>query len=82
MMNENATLLNQNGMNIDSLPNDPLSEENAIQSSWDRCRDVGLSPSGKPIDAVTSDTDLSIIQEKTNRSANLFYQSFNCYIIK
>ena len=67
MMNEYATLLNQNGMNIDSLPNDPLGEENAIQSSWDRCRDVGLSPSGKPIDAVTSDTDLSIIQEKNQQ---------------
>ena len=26
-MNENATLLNQNGMNTDSLPNDISSEE-------------------------------------------------------
>ena len=66
-MNENATLLNQNGMNTDSLPNDISSEENAIQNSWDRCRDVGLSPSGKPVDAVTSDIDLSIIQEKNQR---------------
>jgi len=66
-MNENATLLNQNGMNIDSLPSDLSSEENAIQNSWDRCRDVGLSPSGKPVDAVTSDIDLSIIQEKNQR---------------
>ena len=66
-MNENTTLLNQNGMNIDSLPSDLSSEENAIQNSWDRCRDVGLSPSGKPVDAVTSDIDLSIIQEKNQR---------------
>ena len=66
-MNENATLLNQIGMNIDSLPSDLSSEENAIQNSWDRCRDVGLSPSGKPVDAVTSDIDLSIIQEKNQR---------------
>ena len=66
-MNENATLLNQNGMNTDSLPNDIPSEENAIQNSWNRCRDVGLSPSGKPVDAVTSDIDLSIIQEKNQR---------------
>ena len=66
-MNENATLLNQIGMNIDSLPSDLASEENAIQNSWDRCRDVGLSPSGKPVDAVTSDIDLSIIQEKNQR---------------
>ena len=66
-MNENATLLNQIGMNIDSLPNDISSEENAIQNSWNRCRDVGLSPSGKPVDAVTSDIDLSIIQEKNQR---------------
>ena len=66
-MNENATLLNQNGMNTDSLPNDISSEENAIQNSWNRCRDVGLSPSGKPVDAVTSDIDLSIIQEKNQR---------------
>jgi transcriptional regulator of acetoin/glycerol metabolism len=54
-------------MNIDSLPSDLSSEENAIQNSWDRCRDVGLSPSGKPVDAVTSDIDLSIIQEKNQR---------------
>ena len=40
-MNENTTLLNQNGMNIDSLPSDLSSEENAIQNSWERCRDVG-----------------------------------------
>ena len=66
-MNENATLLNQIGMNIDSLPSDLSSEENAIQNSWERCRDVGLSPSGKPVDAVTSDIDLSIIQEKNQR---------------
>ena len=66
-MNENATLLNQNGMNTDSLPNDISSEENAIQNSWNRCRDVGLSPSGKPVDAVTSEIDLSIIQEKNQR---------------
>jgi sigma-54 dependent transcriptional regulator, acetoin dehydrogenase operon transcriptional activator AcoR len=66
-MNENATLLNQNSMNTDSLPNDISSEENAIQNSWNRCRDVGLSPSGKPVDAVTSDIDLSIIQEKNQR---------------
>jgi len=66
-MNENATLLNQIGMNIDSLPSNLSSEENAIQNSWDRCRDVGLSPSGKPVDAVTSDIDLSIIQEKNQR---------------
>ena len=66
-MNENATLLNQIGMNIDSLPSDLSSEENAIQNSWDRCRDLGLSPSGKPVDAVTSDIDLSIIQEKNQR---------------
>ena len=66
-MNENATLLNQIGMNIDSLPSDLSSEENTIQNSWDRCRDVGLSPSGKPVDAVTSDIDLSIIQEKNQR---------------
>ena len=66
-MNENATLLNKIGMNIDSLPSDLSSEENAIQNSWDRCRDVGLSPSGKPVDAVTSDIDLSIIQEKNQR---------------
>jgi len=69
MMNENATLLNQNGMNIDSLPNDPLSEENAIQNSWDRCRDVGLSPQVNLVDAVTSDTDLSIIQEKNQQNS-------------
>ena len=66
-MNENATLLNQNSMNTDSLPNDISSEENVIQNSWNRCRDVGLSPSGKPVDAVTSDIDLSIIQEKNQR---------------
>ena len=66
-MNENATLLNHIGMNIDSLPSDLSSEENAIQNSWERCRDVGLSPSGKPVDAVTSDIDLSIIQEKNQR---------------
>ena len=66
-MNENATLLNKIGMNIDSLPSDLSSEENAIQNSWDRCRDLGLSPSGKPVDAVTSDIDLSIIQEKNQR---------------
>ena len=66
-MNENATLLNQIGMNIDSLPSNLSSEENAIQNSWDRCRDLGLSPSGKPVDAVTSDIDLSIIQEKNQR---------------
>jgi len=52
-MNENATLLNKIGMNIDSLPSDLSSEENAIQNSWDRCRDLGLSTSGKPVDAVT-----------------------------
>jgi len=66
-MNENATLLNKIGMNIDSLPSDLSSEENAIQNSWDRCRDLGLSPSGKPVDAVTSDIGLSIIQEKNQR---------------
>lgn len=66
-MNENTTSINQNGMNGNSIPENFTTEESTIRNSWARCRDVGLSPSGKPVDAVTSEIDLSIIQEKNQQ---------------
>ena len=66
-MNENTTSINQNGMNGNSIPENFTTEDSTIRNSWARCRDVGLSPSGKPVDAVTSEIDLSIIQEKNQQ---------------
>ena len=66
-MNKNSTLLDPDSKNLNLLSEDLSTEESAIRNSWARCRDVGLSPSGKPVDAVTSDIDLSIIQEKNER---------------
>ena len=66
-MNKNSTLLDPDSKNLDLLSEDLSTEESAIRNSWARCRDVGLSPSGKPVDAVTSEIDLSIIQEKNER---------------
>ena len=38
--------------------------DNTISTSWARCSSIGLNPAGKPVDAVTSNTELSeIIQE-------------------
>jgi|TARA_B110000003_G_scaffold191530_1_gene190341 transcriptional regulator of acetoin/glycerol metabolism len=38
--------------------------DNTISTSWARCSSFGLNPAGKPVDAVTSNTELSeIIQE-------------------
>ena len=66
-MNKNSTLHDPDSKNLNLLSEDLSTEESAIRNSWARCRDVGLSPSGKPVDAVTSDIDLSIIQEKNER---------------
>ena len=66
-MNKNSTLSDPDSKNLNLLSEDLSTEESAIRNSWARCRDVGLSPSGKPVDAVTSDIDLSIIQEKNDR---------------
>jgi transcriptional regulator of acetoin/glycerol metabolism len=66
-MNKNSTLSDPDSKNLNLLSEDLSTEESAIRNSWARCRDVGLSPSGKPVDAVTSDIDLSIIQEKNER---------------
>ena len=66
-MNKNSTLRDPDSKNLNLLSEDLSTEESAIRNSWARCRDVGLSPSGKPVDAVTSDIDLSIIQEKNER---------------
>jgi len=66
-MNKNSTLRDPDNKNLNLLSEDLSTEESAIRNSWARCRDVGLSPSGKPVDAVTSDIDLSIIQEKNER---------------
>ncbi|MFL2685529.1 MAG: hypothetical protein ACJ0GC_08775 [Amylibacter sp.] len=61
--------LNQNGMNGRFDSQNDISRPKKVLSEivGHRCRDVGLSPSGKPVDAVTSDIDLSIIQEKNQR---------------
>ena len=66
-MNKNSTLSDPDSKNLNLLSEDLSTEESAIRNSWARCIDVGLSPSGKPVDAVTSDIDLSIIQEKNER---------------
>jgi len=66
-MNKNSTLSDPATKNLNLLSEDILTEERASRNSRARCRDVGLSPSGKPVDAVTSDIDLSIIQEKNER---------------
>ena len=35
--------------------------DNTISTSWARCSSFGLNPAGKPVDAVTSNTELSEI---------------------
>ena len=66
-MNNNATLAKKGEIASATLLNDSTTDVSAIENSWARCREVGLAPSGKPIDAVTSDIDLSIIQEKNQK---------------
>ena len=66
-MNNNATLVKKGEIASATLLNDSTIDVSAIENSWARCREVGLAPSGKPIDAVTSDIDLSIIQEKNQK---------------
>ena len=44
-------------------PDEDLADS-SISTSWARCSSFGLNPAGKPVDAVTSNTELSeIIQE-------------------
>lgn len=66
-MIKNTALSHHDDVKLDSLSHEVATEERAIKNSWTRCKDVGLIPTGKPIDAVTSDIDLSIIQEKNQR---------------
>ncbi|MDA9772407.1 sigma 54-interacting transcriptional regulator [Amylibacter sp.] len=66
-MNNNATLAKKGEIASATLLNDSTTDVSAIENSWARCREVGLAPSGKPIDAVSSDIDLSIIQEKNQK---------------
>ena len=66
-MNNNATLAKKGEIASATLLNDSTTDVSAIENSWVRCREVGLAPSGKPIDAVTSDIDLSIIKEKNQK---------------
>jgi len=82
-MNNNATLAKKGEIASATLLNDSTTDVSAIENSWARCREVGLAPSGKPIDAVTSDIDLSIIQEKKSKKlGNLYYLNSNYFIIK
>ena len=66
-MNNNATLAKKGEIASATPLNDSTTDVSAIENSWVRCREVGLAPSGKPIDAVTSDIDLSIIKEKNQK---------------
>ena len=54
-MIKNTALSHHDDMKLDSLSHEVATEERAIKNSWTRCKDVGLIPTGKPIDAVTSD---------------------------
>ena len=58
---------NHNGLRSYSRTPGLGSSESSVSDSWARCTSFGLNPTSKPIDAVTSGTELLEIRQKNDK---------------
>lgn len=66
-MDKFATAFTQDGLIQNTASQEAGLQENSISNSWARCSSYGLKPTGKPVDAVTSNVELYNIQQENER---------------